>query len=83
MSKLPETIVVEPETYMEDDFKDPTAYYFKSASGDRIYVRTRSRAKAQEVADDWTGKKGLYKIIAANPYKSTGAEVTVRGVATR
>ena len=83
MSKLPETVIVNPEEYMEEDFKDPTAFYFNSASGSRVYVKTRSRAKAQEVADDWTGKKGLYKIISANPYKSTGAEITVRGVASR
>lgn len=81
--KLPDTIVVEPEEFMDDEFKDPTAFYFKSASGSRIYVKTRDRAKAQAVADNWTGKKGLYKVIATNPYKSSGADITVRGVETR
>lgn len=83
MTKMPETIVVTEEEYMEDGFKDPSAYFFKSATGSRVYVKTRDRKKAQEVCDDWTGRKGLYKVISANPYKSSGSKVTVRGVETR
>jgi hypothetical protein len=41
--------------------KDPANYYIVNAFGNRVYIKTTDRAKAQEKADEMYGK-GFYKV---------------------
>lgn len=40
----------------------PSKYYFINALGEYILVKTRTKAKAQELCDEYVGEKGKYKI---------------------
>lgn len=53
--------VVQESERFEDDFKDPTAYFIVNGLGDAVYFKTRSRAKAQTLADEMYGK-GFYTV---------------------
>lgn len=87
MSKTPETIIVPFEQYSQYDFLDPAYYFFKTAMGDRVYIKTSDRRLAQEVADEWSGIKGKYTVIAAKTSKTKSrresGELSCRGIATR
>ena len=71
----------------DDDFVPPSAYYFLPATGDVLFLKTRDRATAQELCDEWSGVKGKYVIRAIKNVKtkskSESGEISVRGVATR
>lgn len=41
--------------------KDPSNYYIVNAFGNRVYIKTTDRAKAQEKADEMYGK-GFYNV---------------------
>jgi len=40
----------------KDNFKPPCQYYYIDSFGNHVYIRTRDRSKAQEVADEINGK---------------------------
>jgi len=71
----------------DDDFIPPSAYYFLPATGDVIFLKTRDRAKAQELCDEWSGVKGKYVIRAIKNVKtkskSESGEINVRASNTR
>ena len=80
-------IVVPFESLEEDDFVAPSAFYFRPASGEAIFVKCKDRAKAQQLCDEWTGEKGKYTIRAIKDVKSKSkmdsGELSVRGSNTR
>lgn len=47
--------VWEHEVADEDNFKPPTQFYVATADGGRMYFKTNSRSRAQELADDCYG----------------------------
>lgn len=57
-------ITVPAEERYKSDFRDPAKYYIVNAVGDAVYYSTRSRQKAQELADEDWGK-GKYTIRVA------------------
>ena len=59
------TTMVPYETYTEYDYVDCAAFYIKTALGDRLYIHTNDRLLAQAVADEYSGVKGKYKVVAA------------------
>ena len=63
-------IVVPFESLEEDDFVAPSAFYFRPASGEAIFVKCKDRAKAQQLCDEWTGEKGKYAIRAIKNVKT-------------
>lgn len=65
-----ETILVTYEQFCDIDFVPKYPFYFKTATGDLIFIKTRSRQEAQDYCDEWTGQKGKYKIIAAKQIKT-------------
>ena len=40
----------------------PSNFYFVSATGNSLFIKTRSKAIAQETIDAWCGKSGFYKV---------------------
>ena len=63
-------IVVPFESLEEDDFIAPSAFYFRPASGEAIFVKCKDRAKAQQLCDEWTEEKGKYTIRAIKNVKT-------------
>lgn len=63
-------IVVPFESLEEDDFVAPSAFYFRPASGEAIFVKCRDRAKAQQLCDEWTEEEGKYTIRAIKNVKT-------------
>lgn len=63
-------IVVPFDSLEDDDFIAPSAFYFRPASGEAIFVKCKDRAKAQQLCDEWTGEKGKYTIRAIKNVKS-------------
>lgn len=59
----------------------PSNFYCVNALSERVFFKTRSRAKAQEACDKLYGK-GHYVIHAVKDQK-TNNPITVRGTATR
>ena len=55
MEKKIEIITVSQEERMDDDFQPPTSLFIVNAMGEGVYFKTRSRAKAQERADEVYG----------------------------
>lgn len=86
MSELKTTVVTFEEA-SDIDFTPPSAYYFKNALGDLIFIHSRDRNKCQDYADEYTGVKGKYKIIAAKDVKTKsrleGGGQSVIATATR
>ena len=64
------TTMVPYEIYTEYDYVDCAAFYIKTALGDRLYIHTNDRLLAQAVADDYSGVKGKYKVVAAKISKT-------------
>ena len=54
--------VWEDEVLNEDNFKPPTRFYVATADGGRMYFKTNSRAKAQELADAVFGGKYIVRV---------------------
>jgi hypothetical protein len=70
--------------------KDPSNYYIVNAFGNRVYIKTTDRAKAQEKADEMYGK-GFYKVRTVSDKDDLGKKQwskpeeykPVRGVHTK
>lgn len=54
-------IIIRQEDVIRDDFKEPKKYYIINGWGDRVYIKTIRRSKAQEIADEIWGK-GFYQV---------------------
>ncbi len=52
---------ISEEEHDSDDFIPPTRYYIRDALGNYVFFRTRSRATAQSLSDEWFGN-GKYRI---------------------
>lgn len=61
MKKDIKTTVVSYNKYMELDFKRPSKYYIRCATGDYIFIHCNSRSAAQEYVNNEFGK-GKYAI---------------------
>lgn len=87
MSSEVKVTVVSYEEYTDLEFLDPATFYFKDALGNRHYIHTSKRSIAQQVADDFTGVKDKYKVIASkdqkNKSKLESGGLSCVGVATR
>lgn len=59
------TTLVSYEIYTEYDYIDCANFYIKTAMGDRLYIHTNDRSLAQAVADDYSGVKGKYIVVAS------------------
>lgn len=82
MSKLPDTITIDSYVDMDDpEFKAPSNYYIINSLGDRVFILTRSRAKATQYITDNYGK-GFFKLRTIRIEK-TNKPLSVRGTATR
>lgn len=82
MSKEIETIVIDSYVDMDDpEFKAPSNYYIINSLGDRVFILTRSRAKATQYITDNYGK-GFFKLRTIKIEK-TNKPLSVRGTATR
>ena len=57
-------IFVSEEERLDDEFRDPTAFFIINAMNEAVYFRTRSRIKAQGWADELYGK-GFYVVRKA------------------
>lgn len=65
---------------IDEEFEPPTKYYFRNASGELVFLHTRSRDSAnQYVKDEWEGK---YQVRCSGLEKTT-KNLTVTGTATR
>jgi hypothetical protein len=70
--------------------KDPSNYYIVNAFGNRVYIKTTDRVKAQEKADEMYGK-GFYNVRAVSDKDDLGKKQwnkpeeykPVRGTASR
>lgn len=82
MSKEVETIIIDSYVDMDDpEFKAPSNYYIINSLGDRVFILTRSRAKAtQYITDNYGG--GFFKLRTIRIEK-TNKPLSVRGTATR
>jgi len=59
--KQVETITVSNTEFLDDDFRAPSGYYIKTAMGDYLFVKSRSRKDAQATVDELYGH-GKYSI---------------------
>lgn len=82
MSKEIETITIDSYVDMDDpEFKAPSNYYIINSLGDRVFILTRSRAKATQYITDNYGKD-FFKLRTIKIEK-TNKPLSVRGTATR
>ena len=82
MSKEIETITIDSYVDMDDpEFKAPSNYYIINSLGERVFIVTRSRAKATQYITDNYGK-GFFKLRTVKIEK-TNKPLSVRGTATR
>lgn len=82
MSKEIETIIIDSYVDMDDpEFKAPSNYYIINSLGDRVFILTRSRAKATQYITDNYGKD-FFKLRTIKIEK-TNKPLSVRGTATR
>jgi len=65
-----ETLLVTYEEFIDIDFVPKYTFYFKTASGDLLFIKTKIRQEAQDYCDLWSGQKGKYKVICAKEVKS-------------
>ena len=81
------TTLVPYEIYTEYDYVDCAAFYIKTALGDRLYIHSSDRSLAQSVADEYSGVKGKYKVVAAkiqkNKPRTESGMFTCTGTASR
>lgn len=65
--KIADSLVYVSEKDLEfSNFKPPSAWMVRDATGGRMYFKCRGRAKAQEMADIFYGK-GKYGVINDKP----------------
>lgn len=81
------TTLVPYEIYTEYDYIDCANFYIKTALGDRLYIHTNDRLLAQAVADDYSGVKGKYIVVASKISKTKSklesGGLSCTGVSTR
>lgn len=86
LSKV-KTTLVPYEVYTEYDYVDHGSFYFKTAFGDRIYIHSSDRAICQAIADEYSGVKGKYVVVAAKiaktKFKNEAGIYTCVGTSTR
>lgn len=58
---LKRIVVVPEQQRFQDDFKAPTKYFVIDCFGNACHIRTRSRTKAQEIANEIWGE-GFYTV---------------------
>lgn len=77
-----ETIIIDSYVDMDDpEFNAPSNYYIINSLGDRVFIITRSRAKAtQHITDNYGA--GFFKLRTFKIEK-TNKPLSVRGTATR
>lgn len=46
------------------DFTPPRRFYFRNSLDEYVFIKTRSRAKAQKMVDDYYGKR-LYRVACS------------------
>lgn len=77
-----ETIIINSYVDMDDpEFKAPSNYYIINSLGDRVFIISRSRAKATQYITDNYGA-GFFKLRTMKIEK-TNKPLSVRGTATR
>lgn len=77
-----EAIIIDSYVDMDDpEFKAPSNYYIINSLGDRVFILTRSRAKAEQWITDNYGK-GFFKLRTMK-IERTDKPLSVRGTATR
>lgn len=72
-----DTTIVTFEDFADPEFKAPTKYYFKNASGDFVFIHRRTRESSQSYLDETYGK-GFYKVRSYGVDKQD-KELTARG----
>lgn len=81
------TTMVPYQIYTEYDYIDCAAFYIKTALGDRLYIHSSDRLLAQAVADDYSGVKGKYIVVASKISKTKprteSGQFTCTGTASR
>ena len=68
MSNDVRVTVVDFDLFSDIDFVPPATFYIRNASGDYVFVHTRSRDKAQAWVDENYGKN-RYKVNASKIQK--------------
>ena len=81
MSNDVRVTVVDFDLFSDIDFVPPATFYIRNASGDYVFVHTRSRDKAQAWVDENYGKN-RYKVNASKIQKGK-KPVTCTGTQTR
>lgn len=81
MSNDVRVTVVDFDLFSDIDFIPPATFYIRNASGDYVFVHTRSRDKAQAWIDENYGE-GRYKVNASKIQKGSG-KLTCTGTQTR
>ena len=80
-------MLVTYEEFIDIDFIPKYTFYFKMATGDLLFIKTRIRQEAQDYCDAWTGQKGKYKVICAKEVKTKSrmenGGVSCHGTASR
>ena len=75
------TTLVSYEEFTALDFKDPSAFYIKLATGEYLFIHTRDRAAAQQYVNDEYG--GRYTLRSGKPTKTKPKyethQITARG----
>lgn len=81
-SKEIETIIIDSYVDMDDpEFNAPSNYYIINSLGDRVFIISRSRAKAEQwITDNYGG--GFFKLRTMR-IERTSKPLSVRGTATR
>lgn len=64
-NKLPETITFNFEEFTSMEFIPPAKFFIMDSMQNYVFVRTRSRSKAQEAVDQIYGK-GKYTVKASS-----------------
>ena len=81
-SKEIETIIIDSYVDVDDpEFKAPSNYYIINSLGERVFITTRSRAKAEQWITDTYGA-GFFKLRTMK-IERTSKPLSVRGTATR
>lgn len=81
MSKEIKTTLVAYNEHGELDFKSPSNWYVRIATGDFLYIHTQKRQIAQKWVDEEFGK-GKY-VVRASDVEKTKNEPSARGTSTR
>ena len=70
------TTTITLEEFNDDQFKRPSNFYIRIATGDSYFIHTRDRMAAQKLVDDEFGK-GRYKVNASKMSKAPESQSAV------